>query len=244
MRLKFNRKKPRNFLNSFLYRLGNLPLAPDKVKFNLFCDLAWIFNRLAHEHGMGLTVKYFGAESQPMHKAQYDFLKDKISKDDVLLDFGCGFGNNTHRLGKICKSATGVDHDAKKIQYANENFATENINFVCSDAVDFLRSSKQKYDVLVCAHNLEHLDDPDGLIQGLKNFFSFVYIEVPDLEASYLNQAKILLGHQLNYMDDDHVSEFDRKEIFQLLANQDLKIIDSEYKFGAMQFWVEVQKHA
>ncbi|MBT5633856.1 MAG: class I SAM-dependent methyltransferase [Nitrospina sp.] len=240
MGLKFNRKKPRNYLNSLIYKLSKIPLVPDKIKFRFFSDLSWIFTRLAHEYGMVLTVKSLDADLHPMQKAQYDFLKDKISKEDVLLDFGCGSGNNTHRLAKICKSVTGVDHDSDKIRFANENFAAENVKFVCNDAVEFLKSSKQKYDVLVCANNLEHLDDPEGLIQDLKKYFSYAYIEVPDLDASYLNQAKTLLGIQLNYMDDDHVSEFVREDMYQLFAKQGLKIIESEYRFGAMKYWVEV----
>ena len=240
MGLKFPRKKPRHIMNSLIYRLSKLPLVPNITKFKWFSDMGWIFNRLAHEYAMELMVKKFGDESHPMQKAQFDFLKDKVSKEDVLLDFGCGTGHNTQRLAKICKSITGVDHDASRIQYANKHFATDNVNFVCSDAVEFLRLSDQKYDVLICAHNLEHLDDPEGLIRALKDYFSYVFIEVPDFEASYLNQAKSLLGSQLNYLDDDHISEFDREEICQLITDQGLKIIESEYRFGVMQYWIKV----
>jgi hypothetical protein len=112
--------------------------------------------------------------------------------------------------------------------------------FVCGDALEFLNLNKQKYDVLICSHILEHLDDPGGLLRKIKPFFSYVYIEVPDFESSYLNHIRNILNIQLNYSDDDHVNEFDRDEIKELVTNQGMKIIDSEYRFGVMRYWIEI----
>jgi hypothetical protein len=39
------------------------------------------------------------------------------------------------------------------------------------------------------------------------------------------------------YTDADHVSEFDRNEIGQMIVASNLKILSSEFRFGVMKFW-------
>jgi SAM-dependent methyltransferase len=233
---KFNRKKPRNYLTAVIYRIGKLSFAPDRVKFRLFCDLNWIFGRLAHETSM----KIFDNNLHPGRIKIFDFLKNKISHGDTILDLGCGNGEISCKLSEICKSVIGIDHNPARIKYANDNCKNENLIFVCGDALEFLNVNKQKYDVLICSHILEHLDDPGSLLQNVKPFFSYIYIEVPDFESSYLNHIRSLLNVQLNYSDDDHVYEFDRDEIKELVTNQGMKIIDSEYRFGVMRYWIQI----
>lgn len=232
---KYNRKKPRNYLTAVIYRLSKFTFASDSVKFRLFSDLNWIFGRLAHESSM----RIFDKNLHPVRIKAYDFLLKKISQGDTILDLGCAFGEISCKLSESCKSVIGVDHNPANIKYAQDNCKNENVKFVCGDALEFLNMNKQKYDILICSHILEHLDDPASLLQKFKHYFSYIYIEVPDFDSSYLNQIRNLLNVQLNYSDDDHIYEFDRDEMTELVTNQGMKIIDSEFRFGVMRYWIQ-----
>lgn len=236
MGLKLKRKKTRNYINSVIYKLGKVKFASDRVKFRLYSDLGWIFSRLAHEY----SVKILDKDLHPMKKGLYDFVQDKISQADTILDLGCGYGEISCKLSERCKSVIGIDQDSAKIQYAKENCKNENVTFYCGDALEFLKSNKQKYDVMICSHILEHLDDPESLLQNYKKYFSFIYIEVPDFESTYLNKVRELLNIYLNYSDEDHIYEFDRNEMAQMITNQDMSIVDSEFRFGVLRFWIEI----
>jgi hypothetical protein len=39
-------------------------------------------------------------------------------------------------------------------------------------------------------------------------------------------------------MDDDHIAEFDRDELEQIFASLGLKVLDREYRFGLMRYWL------
>ena len=69
---------------------------------------------------------------------------------------------------------------------------------------------------------------------------SWLLIEVPDFESTYLNTSKQLLRRGINYTDDDHINEWDRFEFQKLLKKQGLKMIDSEFRFGTQKYWLTV----
>ena len=236
MGIKNNRVKPYNFLSSVIYRLSRLIVLPDKVKFRIFSDLEWIFDRLAHEY----SVKLIEKDLHPMKKGMYEFLENKISPEYSMLDFGCSHGVISCWLSNLCKSVVGVDSDCSQIEYGKKINTNDNVFLVCDDGIDLMNSGKYSFDVLVCAHVLEHLDNPEELLIDAKRHFRYIYIEVPDFESSYLNISKSLLGVGINYTDYDHVHEFDREELEKQIMNLDMKILDAEFRHGVMRFWIEV----
>ena len=170
MGLKFERKKSRNYINSVIYKLSKIKFASDRGKFKLYSDLEWIFSRLAHEY----SVKILDKDLHPMKKGLYDFLQEKISLADTILDLGCGYGEISCKLSEGCKTVIGIDHDPAKIQRAKESCKNENVTFICGDALEFLQSNSQVYNVMICSHVLEHLDDPESLLEDYKKYFSFI----------------------------------------------------------------------
>lgn len=236
MGVKYNRTKPKHVLNSVIYRLSKLKFASDRLKFKLFADLEWIFARLAHEY----SVYILDWNKHPMKMGLYNFLDNKISDQHHLLDFGCGTGVNTNQLGKMCKSIVGIDYMPGRIEEARNDFSGDNIEYVCDNAIDYMRSNKNKFDVLICVNALEHLDDPVQILKDMKNYFSYLCIEVPDFESSYLNASKKMIGEGINYSDEDHIYEWDRDELQDIFTDLELKILDSEFRFGTQQYWLAV----
>ncbi len=87
---------------------------------------------------------------------------------------------------------------------------------------------------------LSILNNPLTFINSFKKFFKKIYVEVPDLEATYLNQYRLKIGNELLYTDVDHISEFDRNEIKALLSECGLEIISSESRFGVQRYFCKV----
>lgn len=213
--LKFKRKKPFNFICSVFYRLNKFLILTPKIKFKFYCNLEWIFNRLASE----ISHKLYKNSLHINRLGWLNFLKIKIKKNHKVIDVGCSNGINTKFISKICKDVVGIDHNSNYINYAKKYCAGKNIEYKKIDVFEYL-SKKKKFDVAICSHIIEHLDNPKNFLKKLGKFVRIIYIEVPDFESSYLNLIKKDQSIELNYSDDDHIYEFDRislKKIFKIL---------------------------
>ena len=87
------------------------------------------------------------------------------------------------------------------------------------------------------------MDDPKKFLSKFKQFFQFIYIEVPDFERYYLNQYRLDKNINLIYSDNDHVSEFDRIELKGLLQLCGITIQKEEYRFGVQKLWCKINKN-
>ena len=235
---KFARKKTRNLINSIIYKLSKFIWANERAKFEFFANREWIFNRLALESWMTM---YADKEQHPRRESMYGFICDKLPDDAEVLDIGCGFGEISGMLGKVCKSVVGIDLDRPKLQHALDHYSSDNVTFICGDALAFLSKNQQHYDVLICSHILEHLDDPSGVLRGFKDYFSYIYIEVPDFDNSHINLVRQRFNIPLNYTDEDHIHEYDRNEMAMLIKSLDMKIEHVEFRYGVMRYWVKVE---
>jgi hypothetical protein len=65
----------------------------------------------------------------------------------------------------------------------------------------------------------------------------FIYIKVPNFEATILNQYRIDIESNYRHMDDHYLAEYNRSELIKMLNNRNLKIVDREYQFGVQKHW-------
>ncbi len=230
MGLTLPRRKKRHWLLSIAYRVHRLMPLSGGRKLDLYLDLAWIATRLAHETSFGV----FDEHNHPCRRI--NFLLDGIVRGERVLDLGCAQGVIANMLAQRGAEVVGVDHDAKQIEQAKARYP--DVQFVTGDARDYLRDA-DRFDVLVLSHILEHLDDPRQFMREIATHFERIYIEVPDFEASYLNEMRLARSRALNYQDNDHVSEFDRRELKQLLCDADVTVTAECYSHGVMRFWCE-----
>jgi 2-polyprenyl-3-methyl-5-hydroxy-6-metoxy-1,4-benzoquinol methylase len=93
-------------------------------------------------------------------RASIDGLRTPQRPHLRILDAGCGSGHAVTRfLPRYGDEVVGIDMHAPSINYAQSNFGGEELRFVCAD-LSTLPQSEGKYDVVVLADVLEHLDDP------------------------------------------------------------------------------------
>lgn len=82
------------------------------------------------------------------------FPTDKSIK---ILEIGCGWGKYLQVLNDLgYHNVTGIDISDEQITFAKEKLSLKNV--FCGDAIDFIRSSKEIYDVVIMADVVEHLD--------------------------------------------------------------------------------------
>ena len=230
------RKKPRNLLLSILYRMHQMLPIGSQRKMRLYLDLEWIFDRLAME----MSFKHYGPDQHPFRQQARVFLAQHIRGEHAVLDLGCAKGDMSAMLASMAREVVGVDHDAAAIAYARATHQRSNLSFHSSDALAYLKKDPKRFDVLVLSHILEHLDHPEEFLRTFKDYFTHIYIELPDFDKTYLNLYRKDLGVKLIYTDDDHVSEFDRYELRGILDRVGIRIEEAEYRFGIQRLWCRV----
>jgi SAM-dependent methyltransferase len=226
MGVRIDRYKPRHWLLSFAYKAIRYFPAPTAKKLDFLLDLEWIAWRVAWEQGVRLGLHRAGRNA---------FLLDALKPGDRVLDLGSGNGEITAAIALNTPRVVGIDHDAQNL--AKARTAYPQLEFIHADAREYL-SSGEKFDVLVMSHVLEHLDHPQEILTFARENFERMYIEVPDFEASPLNQMRLTRGRTLVYSDNDHVNEFDRSELDDLLVAAGLQVVAREFTGGLMRYWV------
>lgn len=237
MGLHLKRKKKRNLFLSLIYRISKLLIfVSPKYKLKLFLSLEWIFDRLAHEE----SYKVFDYETHPARLHTISFIKKHVKSNHNVLDLGCNYGEITNKIAEFSNKVVGVDYNQQEINKAKNIFKRNNLEFIHGDAFTYLEKTQDKFDVIILSHILEHLDEPSIFLNKCKEHTQSIYIEVPDFNKSYLNHYRIISESSLNYTDSDHIWEFDRTELFILLNNCNLKIVDCEFQFGVIKIWSEL----
>lgn len=239
MGLKLDRNKPRSLLLSFTYRLTRLKILSVKQRLKLYSELEWIFNRLTHEE----SFRYYKNEEHPIRKGTMNFIVKYLDMKFNVIDIGTNEGDLSFLILPYVNTITGIDHNPELISRANQKYGhCPSLTFVQQDANSFLKNNNEEFDVLILSHILEHIDNPSSFIEEIKHYFKFIYIELPDIEYSNSNQYRVDTGSKLIYSDTDHVSEFDRKELTEILEKSNLEIIGCEYKHAVQRYWCKVQK--
>jgi 2-polyprenyl-3-methyl-5-hydroxy-6-metoxy-1,4-benzoquinol methylase len=97
------------------------------------------------------------------HREKQNILKSICmpSKDDIVLDCGCGSGVITHFLSPYCHRVVGVDINEDAIKYASQKFQEPNISFI-QRSVDELDFSAHYFSKVFFMEVLEHLQEEQG----------------------------------------------------------------------------------
>ncbi len=236
MGIKLSRKKTRNLLLTIIYRIQKLLPLSHKAKFKLYLNLEWIFDRLSHE----ASFKNYSSDNHPVRTFSKEFILPNISKNDIILDLGCHEGDMSFIISEQAKEVIGIDYNKNAIEIAKQKYKKNNLTFIHGEALEFLKTNKKKFDILILSHILEHLDNPKGFLMSFKDYFHYIYIELPDFERHYLNHYRKDLELKLIYSDDDHITEFDRNELNALLIECNIEVIKEEYKYGVQKLWCNI----
>src|SRR5918993_3624825 len=197
-----------------------------------------------------------------------DFIADVLSQSlptgATVLDVGCGNGIISRSLGRKGFKVLGIDVSEKAIEKAKELNDLSNVNFQVMSA-EQLAVSSEKYHAVVCSEVLEHLHEPQKLLQvlyqSLKNE-GVLIVTVPNGKGPrevfvtkptqnlrrknnwlwrFVQAIKKLFGYggttvQSSADDLTHIQFFTKKSLEQLANETSFRII----RFGKTNFIEDV----
>jgi SAM-dependent methyltransferase len=198
-----------------------------------YLDLNWIGWRLAIEQ----AERMYGFGESSMRRKNLEFLLARMQSGARVLDLGCKYGEISAIVAEKAERVIAVDHDPQALEKARAAHPATNLEFIHADAFDVLEKETAPVDLVILSHILEHLEKPEAMLARLKAHATHCYIELPDLDASYLNHYRQLAGARLQYTDNDHIWEFDRDSLLEVIEGAGWKILDSEYRYGVQKHW-------
>ena len=236
MGIEISRAKRVPSIVRLAYLLNRIPRHSNKSRLGLLLDLEWIFSHLCHE----ASFTAFSGSEHPLRIVTRDLLLRVFPARAQVLDLGCGSGDLLAILGEISADVVGVDHSAEQVDLARLHLAEkglDNVRVFVTDGVKYLQGVGAPVDVVVLSHILEHLEDPSAILRDVAELCSFVYVEVPDFESQTSNEFRRLLGRPLIFSDLDHIWEFDRREITELLEGAGLMVLETDHRLGMLRLW-------
>lgn len=99
-------------------------------------------------------------------KTLEDFLGKKKVGQSKLLDVGSSTGIIDSVLAQKFGEVWGIDIDKVGISFAKKEFRKTNLHFEVGSALD-LRFKDNSFDVVICTHVYEHVDDPKKLFKEI-----------------------------------------------------------------------------
>ena len=151
---------------------------------------------------------------------------------------GCGTAEYSRIAAPHVSSVIAVDYDKNILEVAKTLTNDKNVSFLSDEVFSWLSKTDDDYDVVLCAHIIEHLDDPVMFLSDCKNFFKSIYIEVPDNDQDEHSFIREIHGLDPIYNDADHIWEFKRNDLHKIFSDLDFQIIEEQYIHGVMRFWL------
>lgn len=151
---------------------------------------------------------FFEKRMMADHVQRYEFASDFMD-GGVVLDIACGEGFGAEILSK--KAAKIVAVDSAQIDKSIKN--NKKINFVKSDAIEYLEKNKEKFDYIVCFETVEHIKEYEKFIQLLKNNLKVggtLFVSTPNKKFTDSFFGEIFNPY--------HVKEFYTQELFDILG--------------------------
>lgn len=137
-----------------------------------------------------------------------------------IFDVGCGRGIFLKQAQIRGWKTFGLDYSKEAIKYAREVL---NLDVINADIVKF--SSIKKYNIISLNQIIEHFEDPQLLIEKVKNLLEphgYVYIATPNISSLSAKYNGINFDY---YIPPEHLSLFNYNCLSLLLKSVDFKIV-------------------
>jgi 2-polyprenyl-6-hydroxyphenyl methylase/3-demethylubiquinone-9 3-methyltransferase len=120
-------------------------------------DSLWSFGK---DHPIALLI----AENKVRNPWIIRTIDKELAHSAKILDIGCGGGLLTNPLAKHGHNVTGIDVSCGSLSWAKRTDTTETVCYVCCDGAS-LPFANESFDVVCAMDLLEHVDDPEVIIQ-------------------------------------------------------------------------------
>lgn len=182
------------------------------------CGFVFIPNEESHslqqyykDNGYFKKSKNFGIRELFFSKRLYEYegkkrlreictlYKNIDLKNKKILDVGCGYGEILYILKKDFNcTVLGIEPSSRAAKVGRKNFGIEIKDILLEEFEE-----GNKFDVIICNHTLEHVEDPKnflGKIYKLLKKDGYLYIEVPNILKPYFPLEVFLYNeHLINF---------------------------------------------
>jgi methionine biosynthesis protein MetW len=138
--------------------------------------------------------KHYGETTlNPRTKRIFDVVLNLEPKS--ILDIGCGNGFLISELTKHGILCQGTDVSAEAVKLCNEKGVKATQTDVDNSNLPF---NSENFDVVICSEVIEHLFDPDHVLEEIRRVLAqkgFLVLTTPNL-GWWLNRIVLLLGYQ------------------------------------------------
>lgn len=162
-----------------------------------------------------------------------------VTKDSVVLDFGCGIGRVMLPLSKHVKEIHGVDISPDMLRYAREYLKNiGNVYLYPVNGVDMKGFPTNKFDFVYSFITLQHIMSKRSLVNNLfeiKRVLKYkgkAYLTFLDLKKNWYNFLEISPTTETTCMHT-------REEIMWLLKTIGLRLLSEEHLYGNIELVVQ-----
>lgn len=155
---------------------------------------------------------------EKLYGKKREYLYKKIrqhTNGNLILEMGCADGEMTQRLVSDYLDVTVVDGSKTFLDALSKKITAKNIHFQLSLFEHY--SPEKKFDLIIMAHILEHLDDPIAILKKSKDWLKpngQIFVAVPNAQSIHrmigvklgmlpkidsLNEQDKILGHKRVY---------------------------------------------
>jgi SAM-dependent methyltransferase len=110
------------------------------------------------------------------HLVVYEWIAERVRGLRVL-DMACGEGYGADLLARGAASVVGVDANPEAYEHARLRYRRANLRFERALIETFGESA----DALVCLQTIEHVQDPDTVLEHFRSLAGVVYLSTPNV---------------------------------------------------------------
>lgn len=153
----------------------------------------------------------------------------------TVLDFGCGNGVLTYWLKSngFGERVVGIDVSQTGVENARKTFSRPGLTYYLVDYVDQLEANS--FDVVVSSHVLEHIKQPEDVIQKIYNKAEWLVIEVPLEKCLWPDISCLLRGKKRQDNPLGHINFWNKKTFNKFIEDAGLLQV-RDYQYASAPF--------
>jgi SAM-dependent methyltransferase len=110
------------------------------------------------------------------HLVVYEWIAARCAGLKVV-DMACGEGYGADVLARRAREVTGVDANLEAFEHARLKYTRPGVRFVRN----MIELYAEPCDVVVCLQTIEHVPDPEGVLQHFREMAGTVYVSTPNV---------------------------------------------------------------
>lgn len=127
----------------------------------------------------------------------FNFLKERIGMAGIksVFEMGCAAGGLLEVFRDASFEVTGIDFDDRYLDFGR----ARGLRLINSSLEKYIETANEKYDLVIVCHVFEHMHDPTGVLGLIKKILSprgVLFIEVPNIDLSYIELSQFQLAHK------------------------------------------------